>query len=119
MGFDDVVYKLASDLEQFYADYDPYAYADSSVDKETNIQSLVSQLRKNQTEGIKHYLVEVIEEAEVQDYFVLDAQSLLSRLDKLASFQQRKPLLSSIITLAEKKAQSISSEKEKKLDFER
>lgn len=82
---------LAAELDDFAEDVDPYEYWDSVEDKAENIRKISADLQLENTEGIREWLQEVIEEEEpVED--VKAAQDFLRRMDDLAERRERNPL---------------------------
>ena len=76
----DPIEALARDLDDFAFDYDFYGYQDSVNDRTEHIESLISDLKKGDTDGLTEYLKEVIEEDE---YMVKEAKVLLDRIESL------------------------------------
>ncbi|MFQ9716193.1 MAG: DUF3849 domain-containing protein [Blautia sp.] len=82
---------LAAELDDFAEEVDLYEYRDSVEDKAENIRKISADLRLGNTESIREWLQEVMEEEEpVED--VKAAQDFLRRMDDLAERRERNPL---------------------------
>ena len=91
MDFDVPCKMLAVELDQFSQDYDLYTYRDNVENQEENINSITESLQSGDTDHIKEWLQEIIEDEEPKED-VARATELLSRIDDIAERREHNPL---------------------------
>jgi bifunctional N-acetylglucosamine-1-phosphate-uridyltransferase/glucosamine-1-phosphate-acetyltransferase GlmU-like protein len=62
MNIEDTARKLAEKIDCFAEDYDHYEYVDDVEDPEENVKEVTACLQSGETEGIKTWLEEIINE---------------------------------------------------------
>ena len=73
--------ELAQRLDQFAYDYDFYGYMDSVEDRQSGFEQVKEDLLNGDTEGIRSFLQEAIDELEPDDEMLDEASSLLKELE--------------------------------------
>lgn len=74
--------EIAERLNEWYQDFDVYSYNDVVDDAAANIQELKEQIEAGQTEDIKEYIQEAIEEGDTDDKIIIRAKELLKDLEE-------------------------------------
>ena len=74
--------EIAERLNDWYQDYDTYEYNDTVDDAAANIQEIKEQIEAGQTEGIKKYIQEAIDEGDPEDKIIIRAKDLLKDLEE-------------------------------------
>lgn len=75
-------YDIAARLNEWSQDFDIYAYNDTVDDCAANVAELEAQIKAGQTESIKAYLNEAIEEGDEEDKIIIRAKELLKEIDE-------------------------------------
>lgn len=90
---------LAVELDQFAHDFDQHAYDDAVEDRGAAVESLRQDLATGNVVGIKQYLQDVIDEADMNmEDDVLKAQVLIEKLEKIEAVMdiQKEPVTETI-----------------------
>ena len=74
--------EIAERLNEWYQDFDVYNYNDSVDDAVANVQELKEQIEAAQTEDIKEYIQEAIDEGDPDDKIIIRAKELLKDLEE-------------------------------------
>lgn len=74
--------EIAERLNEWYQDFDVYNYNDSVDDAAANVQELKEQIEAAQTEDIKEYIQEAIDEGDSDDKIIIRAKELLKDLEE-------------------------------------
>lgn len=74
--------EIAERLNDWYQDYDTYEYNDTVDDAAANVQEIKEQIEAGQTEGIKKYIQEAIDEGDPEDKIIIRAKDLLKNLEE-------------------------------------
>lgn len=74
--------EIAERLNEWYQDFDVYNYNDSVDDAAANVQELKEQIEAAQTEDIKEYIQEAIDEGDPDDKIIIRAKELLKDLEE-------------------------------------
>lgn len=75
---------LAYRLNKFISEYDPYEYMDSVDDEEQALEETMNSLKtKKGRKGIKDYLQLIVDEADEDDEFAIEAYQLIKELDSI------------------------------------
>jgi hypothetical protein len=88
--------ELAQRLDQFAYDFDYYGYMDSVEDRDTGFVQVREDLVSGDTEGIRSFLQEAIEDMEPDDELLKEASSLLNELESYERSDRRASVLDSI-----------------------
>lgn len=75
--------KLASDIDEFSEDYDPYEYKDTVLDKEENVRQIYTNLVSGKAEPIREWVAGIAaKENDDLPEVVQDAKNLLARIEQ-------------------------------------
>ena len=74
--------EIAERLNEWYQDFDVYNYNDSVDDAAANVLELKEQIEAAQTEDIKDYIQEAIDEGDPDDKIIIRAKELLKDLEE-------------------------------------
>jgi len=74
--------EIAEKLNDWYQDYDVYEYNDTVDDAAENVQELKAQILAGQTEDIKEYIRDAIDEGDPDDRIIIRAKELLKELEE-------------------------------------
>lgn len=88
--------ELAQRLDQFAYDYDFYGYMYSVEDRQSGFEQIKEDLLNGDTEGIRSFLQEAIDELEPDDEMLDEASSLLKELEACKRSDCRTSVLTSI-----------------------
>jgi len=88
--------ELAQRLDQFAYDFDYYGYMDAMDDREAGFEQIKAVLQHGDTEGIKSFLQEAIEELEPDGELLEEASSLLDELESYECYDRRESVLDSM-----------------------
>ncbi|WP_442906887.1 YodL domain-containing protein [Intestinibacillus sp. Marseille-P6563] len=78
----DSIEQLASDIDQFTFDYDPYEYRNNADSREDALHELTATLRSGDASGVREWLQNIVNEDE-PDEITQKAAELMGRLDQL------------------------------------
>jgi antirestriction protein ArdC len=90
---------LATELDRFAHDFDTYGYNDAVEDTAENIASLEKNLAAGNISGVKQFLQDVVDEADMNtEVDVQKARSLMERLDQVETkiMQDQEPVQGTI-----------------------
>ena len=88
--------ELAQRLDQFAYDYDFYGYMDSVEDRQSGFEQVKEDLLNGDTEGIRSFLQEAVDEMRPDDEMLEEASSLLKDLEAYECSDHRTSVLASI-----------------------
>ena len=94
----DPIDQLASDIDQFAFEFDPYEYRDQVEDREAAVKDLAASLRHGGARGVQDWLQSVLDENEPGEDTAKVAE-LMQRLDQLAPEQEKLLLLDEAVYL--------------------
>ena len=73
--------QLATEIDEFTENFDPYEYRDQVSDKEANIAEIAGNIENGDTDYLKEYLSDIIAESEVESD-VTQARELQIKLNE-------------------------------------
>lgn len=83
---DNALAQLASDLDAFAFDYDPYEYKDQIDDRKQAVHNVYSLLLKGEIEPLCKWFRELIEEEEDND-IIIRANALFERVQQVTAYR--------------------------------
>ena len=108
--------EIAERLNEWYQDYDTYEYNDTVDDAAANVQEIKEQIEAGQTEGIKKYIQEAIDEGDPEDKIIIRAKELLKDLEEYKPLAKVEEIEEQNYNMIDNRINNVGPKEEKQLE---
>ena len=111
--------EIASALDGFTEDVDPYNYKDVVEDKEAHIRQLTQQIMAGETDGVMDYLKEFVEEEAGNPEQIAEAKRLMEKINEYKPLAKVEEMEEQNYNMIDNQLNNGAGEKEAKRERER
>ena len=108
--------EIAERLNDWYQDYDTYEYNDTVDDAAANVQEIKEQIEGGQTDGIKQYIQEAIDEGDPEDRIIIRAKELLKDMEEYKPLAKVEEIEEQNYNMIDNRINNVEPKEEKQPD---